>query len=87
PGSLLWIVNNIYFQYYSLAIFLISAAVMVAVSYMTEAPRAREIMGLTYATATAEQKLHTRESWNKWDVIHSGLVLSIIVAAYVYFSG
>ena len=29
-GSLLWIVNNIYFQYYSVLIFLVCVAVMVA---------------------------------------------------------
>ena len=31
-GSLLWIVNNIYFQYYSLLIFLVSVAAMIGVS-------------------------------------------------------
>jgi hypothetical protein len=38
-GSFLWIVNNIYFQYYSLLIFIISTAVLIGVSYMTEADR------------------------------------------------
>ena len=37
-GSLLWIVNNIYFQYYSVLIFLVSAAAMVVVSHMTAPP-------------------------------------------------
>ncbi|MGH9815347.1 MAG: sodium:solute symporter [Candidatus Acidiferrales bacterium] len=86
-GSFLWIVNNIYFQYYSLLIFLVSAVVMVVVSYLTEAPRENEITGLTYATATDEQKRQTRNSWNKWDVIHSGAVLFLILLAYLYFNG
>ena len=86
-GSLLWIVNNIYFQYYSLLIFLVSAAVMVVVSYLTAAPREQSITGLTYATATAEQELRTRESWNKWDVINSCTVLFLILLAYLYFNG
>src|SRR5213083_2608244 len=38
PGSLLWIVNNIYFQYYSLFIFVVSAATILVVSYVTPAP-------------------------------------------------
>ena len=38
PGSFLWIVNHIYFQYYSVLIFLVSAAVMIAVSYATAPP-------------------------------------------------
>lgn len=87
PGSFLWIVNNIYFQYYSLLIFLVSAVVMVVVSYLTEAPRTQEITGLTYATATDEQKRHTRNSWNRWDVINSAAVLFLIVLAYLYFNG
>jgi SSS family solute:Na+ symporter len=86
-GSFLWIVNNIYFQYYSLLIFLVSAVVMVAVSYLTEAPRAQEIVGLTFATSTPEQKQQTRSSWNRWDVINSGIVLFLILLAYLYFNG
>jgi len=37
-GSFLWIVNNIYFQYWSLLITVISAIVMVGVSYATAEP-------------------------------------------------
>src|SRR5208282_3338792 len=38
PGSFLWIINNINFQYFSVLITAISAVVMVAVSYMTREP-------------------------------------------------
>ena len=38
PGALLWILNNIYFQYYSLLIFLVSAGVLIGVSYATAPP-------------------------------------------------
>jgi SSS family solute:Na+ symporter len=37
-GSLFWIVNNIYFQYFSVLITIVSAVVMVAVSHMTGSP-------------------------------------------------
>jgi SSS family solute:Na+ symporter len=87
PGSLLWIVNNIYFQYYSLFIFVASAAVLVGVSYATEAPLGGQLAGLTYATVSAEQRQTTRRSWNRWDVVASGAVLSLILAAYLYFNG
>jgi SSS family solute:Na+ symporter len=86
-GSFLWVVNNIYFQYYSLLIFLVSLAVMVGVSYATPPPPAEKLVGLTYATVTAEQKRQTRASWNQWDVINSGIVLLLILAAYLYFVG
>jgi solute:Na+ symporter, SSS family len=86
-GSFLWIVNNIYFQYYSLLIFLISVAVMVGVSYATAPPPPEKLVGLTYATVTGEQRSASRASWNQWDVINSVLVLGLILAAYIYFNG
>ena len=87
PGSWLWIVNNMYFQYYGLLIFVVSVAVLVVVSYATPAPNERQIAGLTYATVTADQRRESRRSWNQWDVINSGVVLLLIATAYVYFNG
>lgn len=86
-GSFLWIINNMYFQYYSLLIFLICIAVMIVVSYLTEAPDYGRIKGLTYGTLTDEDRKATRASWNKWDVIASVGVLVAILAAYLYFRG
>ncbi|MCD7937622.1 MAG: sodium:solute symporter [Tannerellaceae bacterium] len=59
--------------------------VVVLVSYATEAPSAEKIQGLVFGTATAEQKAATRASWNKWDIIHSLIILGITVAFYIYF--
>ncbi len=86
-GSFLWIVNNMFFQYYSVIIFLVSCAVLIGVSYATEAPAHRQIAGLTYAGLTPEQRRESRASWNHWDVINSSIVMALILAAYVYFSG
>jgi len=86
-GSLFWIVNHIYFQYYSLIITAVSIAVMFIVSHMTPPPSEKQLVGLTYATVTAEHRAETRASWNQWDVVNTGIVLTLIVAAYVYFSG
>jgi len=87
PGSFLWIVNNIYFQYYSLLIFLVSVAVMLGVSYLSPAPDPGAIRDLTYATLTDEHRRESRGSWNRWDVASSALVVALILLAYVYFSG
>lgn len=86
-GSLLWIINNIFFQYYGLLIFIVSLIVMVVVSYMSEVPDYAKISGLTFGTRTDEQKKTTRESWSAIDVIASGIVLALILIAYIYFSG
>ena len=86
-GSFLWIINNIFFQYYSLLIFVISLVVMFVVSYMTEAPAYDKISGLTYGTITDQHKRESRASWKKGDVIASVLVLVLILCAYLYFTG
>lgn len=86
-GSFLWIVNNIYFQYYSLLIFLVSVVVMIAVSYATEAPSDEQLVGLTYETVTQEHRRVSRASWGTSDVVSSAVVLALILAAYIYFNG
>ena len=86
-GSFFWIMNNIFFQYYSLLIFLVCVAVMIVVSYLTKAPSYEKIRGLTYGTRTAEDRAKSRASWTYTDVIASGVVLAIILAAYLYFRG
>jgi solute:Na+ symporter, SSS family len=86
-GSFFWIVNHIYFQYYSLLIFLISTAVLVGVSYATEEASDEKLTGLTYATVTEEHRIESRRSWNRQDVFNSALVMGLIIAAYIYFSG
>jgi SSS family solute:Na+ symporter len=86
-GSFLWVVNNIFFQYYSLLITLVCIGVMVVVSYMTEAPAYEKISGLTYATMTEEDHRQSRASWSAKEVAASALVLAIILMAYLYFTG
>ena len=86
-GSFLWVVNNIYFQYYSLFIFIVCVVVMIAVSYMTEAPSLEKIKGLTFGTVTDEHRRESRASWNWRDVAASVLVCVGILAAYLYFNG
>jgi SSS family solute:Na+ symporter len=86
-GSFLWIVNMIYFQYFSVLITLVSAVVMVGVSYMTSAPDYGKLKSLTFATTTAEDKLATRASWSWKEIAGSALVLACILGSYLYFRG
>jgi SSS family solute:Na+ symporter len=86
-GSFLWIMNNIYFQYFSVLITIVSAIVMMGVSYMTAEPDYGRIQSLTFGTATPEDKKKTRMSWDRRDVLTSGLVLLCILGSYLYFRG
>jgi len=86
-GSFLWIVNNIYFQYFSVLITLVSAAVMIGVSYATTAPDYGAIKNLTFETSTEEHKESSRASWGWREVAASVLVLVCILGSYLYFRG
>jgi SSS family solute:Na+ symporter len=86
-GSFFWVVNHIFFQYYSLIIFIVSVVVMIVVSYMTAPPSYEKISGLTYGTVTEEHRRESRSSWSAGDVIASAVVLVLILAAYLYFRG
>jgi len=86
-GSFFWVVNNIFFQYYSLLIFLVCIAVMIVVSYLTAPPAYKKISGLTYATLTDEHRKESRMSWDARDVVASIIVLVLIIGAYLYFTG
>jgi solute:Na+ symporter, SSS family len=87
PGSFLWVVNNIYFQYFSVLITLVSAVVMVGVSYLTREPDYGQIKSLSFGTATAEDRAKTRASWDWREVAGSAVVLAVIIAGYLYFRG
>ena len=86
-GSLLWVVNNIYFQYFSVLITIVSAIVMVVVSHMTAEPDYGKLKSLTFATTTAEDRAATRASWDWHEVAGSILVLACILGSYLYFRG
>jgi len=86
-GSFLWFVNNMYFQYFSVLIAIISAIVMIGVSYATTEPSDASIKNLTFATTSAEENAITRASWTWREVAGSILVLVCILGAYIYFRG
>jgi len=86
PGSLLWIVNNINFQYFGVLITAVSAVVMVGVSYATAEPSPGRLAGLTFETVSTAERSQTRASWDKREVLASCFILACILGAYLYFS-
>jgi len=65
-------------------LLLISIVVIVGVSLLTAPPKYEQIVGLTYATTTPEQKKEIRESWGLVDVLIT--VLGLVLGLYLYFS-
>ena len=71
--------------HYEIALFFIVILLMVVVSAFTKAPDPARVTGLYLGSQTAEERAVTRASWNKWDVINSAIVITIIIAFYAYF--
>jgi SSS family solute:Na+ symporter len=86
-GSFLWVVNNIFFQYYSLLITIVCILVFLFVSYASKAPDYAKITGLTFSTLTAEDRRETRSTWSVKDVVLSVLLVLVIISIYLYFTG
>jgi solute:Na+ symporter, SSS family len=71
--------------HYSIYLLFLCILVIVVVSLFTKPADASKTVGLTYGSASEEQKAVTRASWNKWDVVHSVIILTIIGLFYIYF--
>lgn len=85
-SGILYDFATINFLYFCIYLFLFSVVVMIVVSLFSPRPDEDHIKGLTFATTVAEDKVASRASWNKWDVILSLIVLAIIVSIFIYFS-
>ena len=86
-------VNNVFYTlfydvnwlFFSGGMLAFSMLVIIVVSMFTESAPAAQLQGLTFASATAEQKAATRASWSNWDVVHTVIILGLTAAFYVYF--
>jgi hypothetical protein len=82
----LYAIGDYNFLFASGWLLVLSVFVIVGVSLVTAKPSEEQIIGLTYGTATEEQKRDNRASWNKWDVIATVVVLGLVLGFYLYFS-
>lgn len=67
-------------------LLLISIVAIVGVSLLSAPPKYEQIVDLTYATATEEQKKESRESWGLVEVLMTVVVLGLVLGLYLYFS-
>ncbi|MBA4322600.1 MAG: Na+/glucose cotransporter [Odoribacter sp.] len=71
--------------HYEIALFFIVIVIMIVASMVTPKADQVAIKGLYFGSATAEQKAITRASWNNWDLVNSAIIISVIMAFYIYF--
>lgn len=74
------------FLYYSGVLLGISIVLVMGISLVTKQTSDDQIAGITYATLSPEDKKDIRESWDKWDVILTAVVLGLVLGIYLYFS-
>ena len=58
---------------------------MVAVSLFTKPPTDEQVKGLTYHSITAEQRTEIKASIDKWDIIHTVILIGMTAAIYTVF--
>jgi SSS family solute:Na+ symporter len=85
-GTLLHSFASFNFLYYSGALLLVSAGVVVGISMATPAPDPARISGLTYGSLTDDDRKEIRASWSAGDVWATVGVLGLVVGFYLYFS-
>lgn len=82
--SFFYTIASVNWLHYEEIIFVICGLIMILISKFGK-PATLEQQQYTIYAASAENKKETRASWNKWDVVHTVIILSIIVAFYIYF--
>ncbi len=83
-GGIIYKIASINWLHYTVMLFFLCIIIMVVISLLTK-NSSEEQLRFTYASATKEEKAATRASWNAWDIVHTIIILSIIVAFYIYF--
>ncbi len=86
-GGILFQIANLNFLYFCFSLFAVSILIMIIVSLLTGKPDQLKIKGLTYNTLSAETKAETKKSWNRWDFVHTVIIIAIIVSILIYFTG
>ena len=81
--SFLAAIGDFNFLYFSGVLFLICSVIIVGMSYTSARPDRDQIHGLTYSSIDREL---VRASWDRKDVIATGVVLGLVATMYIYFS-
>jgi len=76
-------IGDFNFLYFSGVLFLIVVIVVIQMSRRAPAPAMEQIRGLTMSSIDREA---VRASWNRNDIIATGVIIGLIAAIYLYFS-
>ncbi|WP_341938520.1 sodium:solute symporter [Marinimicrobium sp. C2-29] len=85
PGTFLYGVVDINWLYFCSYLFAIVTLLVIAVSFFTKQASDEQVLGLTYGTISKEQRAEIRAGIDKWDIIHTVIILGITAAIYIRF--
>ena len=92
-GALIWFasINFLHFAallfWFCIIIIIIIIIMMVIVSRFTKSPSDEQLSGLTFQTTTADQAASSRRTWSAVDVALSVILVAIVAAVMLYFTG
>ena len=86
-SGLLYLYADINFLHFALLLFVICTAVLVIVSLVTPPPPDEKVAGLTFQTTDRDSKSSSDTAWRRRDLQLSVVLVGIIAAVWIYFSG
>ncbi len=83
--SLFGMLLSVNWLHFCLFLFFFTMGAMVLISFITPRASEKQLQGLTYFSMSKEQIAETHNSWTKWDVVTSLIVVAFCVAFYIHF--
>lgn len=84
PAHFEWLLD-INWLHFCLFLFFFTIMLMLLISQFTPQATEEQLKGVTYFSQSPEQIAETRNSWTKWDIVNSLIVLGICAGFYIYF--
>lgn len=85
PDGLLYSLVAMNWLYYCSLLFVLISAVIVVTSLFTRQADEEKIAGLTYGSIGKTQRAEIRAGIDKWDIIHTAIILGITAMVYIRF--
>lgn len=85
PDGFLYSLVAMNWLYYCSMLFILIAAIVIITSFFTKQASEEQIAGLTYGSINKEQRAEIRAGIDKWDIIHTSIIIGITVAVYLRF--
>ncbi|MFT7588737.1 MAG: SSS family solute:Na+ symporter [Limisphaerales bacterium] len=82
-----WMLMDMNWLYFAIVLTGITMLVMIGVSYTAPAPSEAQLAGLTFSTVSKEDSESNRKSWNKYDVIHTVIIIGAIIGIMWWLRG